>query len=247
MPILFAALFLVTATIYASVGFGGGSTYTALLAVGEVDYRLIPLISLSCNIAVVAGSCLRYGRAALLPVKRLLPALALSIPFAWLGGRMSLSEESFTVVLAIALLGSALVLLIRPPQLDAGMARHRWPLLLAGGSTGLLAGLVGIGGGIFLAPLLYMMRWGGEREIAAASSLFILLNSIAGMVGQVSKTGGGIADSSSYLVVLLPAVIVGGWLGNRLGIQLLPPARIRQLTGILILFVAVRLMVRIFA
>lgn len=247
MPLLFAALFLVTATIYASVGFGGGSTYTALLAVGEVDYRLIPLISLSCNIAVVAGSCLRYGRAGLLPIKRLLPALILSVPLAWLGGRIPLSEGHFTVLLAFALLVSALVLLVRPPQLGADVAQYRWPLVLAGGSTGLVAGLVGIGGGIFLAPLLYMMRWGAERQIAAASSLFILLNSIAGLVGQISKPDNAVTGAIDSLVLLLPAVLLGGWLGNRLGIQLLPAARIRQLTGVLILLVAVRLLFRVFS
>lgn len=247
MHLLLAALFLVTAMIYAAVGFGGGSTYTALLAVSEVDYRLIPLISLSCNIAVVAGSCVRYVQAGLLPFRRLLPALIPSVPLAWLGGRIQLSEQSFTLVLAAALLVSAAVLLVRPPRLDQRAVRRSWLLVLAGGSTGLLAGLVGIGGGIFLAPLLYMMRWGEERKIAAAASLFILLNSLAGLVGQLSKPGAETLGVLNYLVWVLPAVLAGGWIGNRLGIKIFPAARIRQLTGLLTLIVAARLLFRVFA
>ena len=246
MPLFLAVLFLATATLYASVGFGGGSTYTAILAVTGIDYVLIPIISLSCNIAVVAGSCWRYGRAGLLSVRRLAPALAVSIPLAWLGGRMQLSEGVFLYLLSGALVLSALVLLVRPPRLTgmSGTGPASWALYLAGGATGLLAGLVGIGGGIFLAPLLYMMRWGEEKQIAAASSLFILLNSLAGLAGQFSKPGIAVQPVINHLVWLLPAVVAGGWIGNRLGIEILPAKRVRQVTGVLILLVAVRLLFR---
>ena len=246
MPLLLAVLFLATATLYASVGFGGGSTYTAILAVTGADYLMIPVLSLSCNIAVVSGSCWRYGRAGLLSVRRLAPALVVSVPLAWLGGRVQLSEQVFLYVLAAALVISGLVLLVRPPRLDSvstsGAASGS--LYLAGGATGLLAGLVGIGGGIFLAPVLYMMRWGEEKQIAAASSLFILLNSIAGLAGQFSKPGLELEPVVQHLVWLVPAVVLGGWIGNRLGILVLPAKRVRQATGLLILIVAVRLLFR---
>jgi len=246
MPLLLAVFFLATATLYASVGFGGGSTYTTILAATGVDYALIPIISLICNIAVVAGSCWRYGRAGLLSVQRLAPALAVSIPLAWLGGRMQLSEDAFLYLLSGALVLSALVLLVRPPRL-AGVSSTGaagWALYLAGGATGLLAGLVGIGGGIFLAPLLYMMRWGEEKQIAAASSLFILLNSLAGLAGQFSKPGIAMQPVVDHLVWLVPSVVLGGWIGNHLGIHILPANRVRQATGLLILVVAVRLLFR---
>lgn len=244
MSLLLPLLFAITAILYASVGFGGGSTYTALLAVTGVDYALIPIISLVCNIAVVAGSTIRYARAGLVSLRTLAPALAVSMPMAWLGGQIAISEQAFLGVLAAALLASGLVLLVRPPQLaETATDPVRTGLLaLSGGVTGLLAGLVGIGGGIFLAPLLYMLRWGEEKRIAAASSLFILLNSGAGLIGQFTKSGlDGIGQELWGYWLLLPAVMLGGWLGNRLGITVLSARRVRQGTAILVLLVAARI------
>ncbi len=245
MPfILLPIAFFCVALIYASVGFGGGSTYTALLVLSEVDYRLIPIISLVCNILVVSGSCWRYRRAGLLPVKRLAPAMLVSVPLAWLGGIMPVSEAIFVLVLGLSLAATGVLLLFQP-RMRAGQAAPGWLLYPAGAGTGFLAGLVGIGGGIFLAPILYLIRWAGEREIAAAASLFILVNSLAGLTGQLMKLDMGPDIQLDAWIYALPAcVLLGGWIGNRLGIRILPAERLRQGTAILILIVAVRLLYR---
>lgn len=245
MKLSLAALFLLTAALYASVGFGGGSTYTALLVLFETDYRLIPIIALSCNILVVSGNCWRYGREGLIPWRRIVPLIALSVPAAWLGGRLAISEFVFIGLLWVALLLSGLRLIFARPvaETDAPPADlPLWASLGLGGGIGFYAGLVGIGGGIFLAPVLHMMRWGRARVIAAACSLFILVNSAAGIVGQVGKLSdlSLISEAVPYWP-LLPAVLIGGFVGNYLGVFRLSDMWVKRLTGGLILAVALRL------
>lgn len=243
-----AALFFVTAALYAAVGFGGGSTYNALLVLNEVDYRLIPFIALSCNLIVVSGGIWRFHSENALPVRRMLPFLAASIPAAWIGGRIPISEIVFVGLLGGALLFSGLRLLISPTPAD-GPAEHRsLPLpasLSLGGSIGLLAGLVGIGGGIFLAPVLYLTRWGSPREIAGGCSLFIFTNSIAGLLGQGAKLSDTdiLASTLDYWPLAL-AVLIGGQIGSLIGSKRLQPAWIKRLTAVLILYVAARLLWR---
>lgn len=243
-----AALFALTALLYAMVGFGGGSTYNALLVLSGTDYRLLPAIALVCNVIVVTGGVWRFARAGHLDWRRVWPWLVASVPAAWLGGRLPVSETVFVGALGGALLVAGLQLAFeRKPVLGAGEERAvGWPVTLtAGGGLGFLAGLVGIGGGIFLAPLLYWMRWGPPRQIAGAASLFILVNSLAGLAGQLTKLGdaGAAASLGSYWP-LFAAVLVGGQLGSRLGSAHIPPLIVKRLTALLILYVAARLLWR---
>ncbi len=245
MLLLLPLLFLFTALLYASVGFGGGSTYTALLVLSDTDYRLVPILSLACNILVVSGNCWRYHRAGVLPVRALLPAMLVSIPMAWLGGLLPVSEAVFVSLLGLALLGAGIAMMLRPQFPGAKPIIAQAWLYPAGGLTGFLAGIVGIGGGIFLAPLLYAMKWGEEQRIAAASSLFILVNSIAGLSGQLMRAQAEPLGHWDWTYALLaPAVLLGGWMGNRVGLTLLTPAQLRLGTALLILFVAIRLLHR---
>ncbi len=251
-----AALFFITAGLYASVGFGGGSTYTALLVISGTDYRLVPVIALICNILVVSGNTVRYARGSLIPFKRVWSLVAASIPAAWLGGRLEISETLFIGFLWAALLFASLKLLTdRSQPLEDGSTKtvaflsanpfylnpvFTHPVL--GGVIGFYSGLVGIGGGIFLAPLLHLMRWGTSIQIAATCSLFILLNSISGIAGQVAK----LDDLSQLHEVyaywpLIPAVIIGGLIGNYIGVTRFSGQLLKRLTGGLILFVALRL------
>lgn len=246
MPLaLLAAFFFVTAVLYAAVGFGGGSTYNALLVLNGTDYRILPAIALTCNIVVVIGGVWRFAGAGLLRLRAMAPFLAASVPAAWLGGRIPVSETLFVGLLGGALLASGLRLALQPGTSDAAPVRADTPValaLLAGGAIGLLAGLVGIGGGIFLAPVLYLMRWGEPREIAAGCSLFILANSLSGLAGQAMK----LQDMAILSLALdywpLPLIVLaGGQIGSWLATSGLRPDWVKRLTAVLILYVAMRL------
>ncbi len=239
------AAFFVTALLYASVGFGGGSTYTALLALGGTDYRILPFISLACNVIVVTGGTTRYARAGLIPWRRVVPLVVASAPVALLGGLTPIKQPLFMTLLGVSLLVAGLLLLIQREPLIAAADRPSNPVIDAvlGGGIGYLSGLVGIGGGIFLAPLLHLMRWGNAHVIAATASLFILVNSLAGILGQGIKLGGAgqLAAVSGYWPLAV-AVLVGGQIGSWAGIKILNQSLVRRATGLLILYVAAQLL-----
>jgi uncharacterized membrane protein YfcA len=243
-----AALFAVTAALYAMVGFGGGSTYNALLVLAEVDYRLLPSIALVCNLIVVAGGSWRYARAGHLDWRFVAPFVLLSMPMAWLGGRLPIGRETFVLLLGLSLLAAGLLMLFerRDPVAAKPVLRSPAQLALAtalGAGIGLLSGLVGIGGGIFLAPLLHTLRLATPKAIAATASVFILLNSLAGLVGQAGKLGS--LDHGSAMLEWWPlflAVLVGGQLGSWLGAGRFSERTVKRLTAVLVLYVAIRLL-----
>jgi len=239
--------FFGTALLYASVGFGGGSTYNALLALAGVDYRVLPAIALTCNIIVVIGGTWRFHRAGLLPWRRALPLVLVSAPFAGLGGLTPITETAFLALLATSLFVAGLALLVqRERPLETAPAQQDrktgFADLLTGAGVGYLAGLVGIGGGIFLTPCLHMTRWAAAKHIAATASLFILINSITGLAGQLGKLGstGALPEVAGYWPLAL-AVLIGGQIGSIAGIRLLSPTLVRRATGLLILYVAAQL------
>ena len=246
MPLilLLAGGFFLTALLYASVGFGGGSTYSALLALAGTDHRVLPLISLACNIVVVAGATVRFARAGVTPWKGALTLTALAAPAAFLGGLVPIDRASFLLLLGASLVLTALTMLIPVREETGESVQGRWakamPFVAA--PIGFLAGLVGIGGGIFLAPLLHLTRWRGAREIAATASFFILVNSMFGLAGQLAKNGP--AMFSGAMVEALPlllAVVVGGQIGSLMAVRVLPVKWIRWLTAALVFVVGVRL------
>jgi uncharacterized membrane protein YfcA len=244
--VVLAGLFFLPALLYAVAGFGGGSTYTALLVLAGTDYRAVPILSLLCNILVVSVGTWRFARAGHLDLKRAWPLFAASVPAAWLGGQLAIGETVFLGLLAAALIAAGTLMLLQPrwQQPVEPAAGRRWLEPLAGGSLGFLAGLVGIGGGIFLAPLLYMRRWGPPRKIAATAACFILVNSIAGLVGQATK---GLAAAGAVIGdywPLFPAVVVGGFIGSLLGSAKLDQKWLRIVTALLILYVGARLALR---
>ena len=244
-----AAAFFLTALIYAAAGFGGGSTYNALLVLADTNYRAIPIVSLCCNIVVVTVGSWRFTRDGHIDWRRIWPLFTLSVPLAWLGGRLVVAELVFVGLLAVSLLVAGLLMLWQPrwQRETPAPPRGRWLEPVAGGTLGFLAGVVGIGGGIFLAPLLYMLRWGNERAIAGTSAVFILVNSIAGLAGQLSK-GDGSAGAGVLAAhwLLFPAVLIGGAIGSTFGSKRLDPKHVRIVTAILVLYVAVRLCLRLY-
>ncbi len=250
MPLLIlAGLFFLVAVAYSSVGFGGGSTYNALLILSGMDYRLVPAIALSCNILVVSGGVYHYWRGGFLSVGQLLPFIAISVPMAWLGGSLVVSEQVFIGLLGFSLLLAAAQMLLKPYRTMTG---HRydsgryWMIAApVGGFIGLLAGITGIGGGIFLAPVIYFLRLVPARTVAGITSGFILLNSFAGLAGQMMKTD-EYSPLAGWLQVwpLFIAVVIGGQIGSRLGVYKLPETWIKRLTAVLMLYVAIRLLWR---
>lgn len=242
--VLLTAGFFVTALLYASVGFGGGSTYSALLALSGLDYRLLPLISLACNIVVVAGSSIRFARAGLTPWRKALVMVALGAPASFAGGLTPIKEATFLALLGGGLVLTSLVMLIPVREEADGTptTAARW-MPLAAAPLGYFAGLVGIGGGIFLAPLLHLARWHEARGIAATASLFILVNSLFGLAGQMVKNGPELfGQALGAALPLLVAVVIGGQIGSLLAARLLPSQWIRWLTALLVLVVGVRLL-----
>lgn len=247
MPLLIlAALFVLVAMAYASVGFGGGSTYNALLILSGMDYRLVPAIALSCNILVVSGGVYHYGRAGSLSAGQLLPFVVLSVPMAWLGGSLAVSEQVFIGLLGFSLLVAAVQMLLKS---QAGFTQQHKPgasywLVAApvGGIIGFFAGVTGIGGGIFLAPIIYFLHLAPARTVAGITSGFILVNSVAGLSGQLMKTG-EYSPLEGWIQAwpLFIAVIIGGQIGSHLGAYKLPEIWIKRLTAILMFYVAVRL------
>lgn len=240
------AAFFVTALLYASVGFGGGSTYNALLSLAGVDYRILPLIALCCNIVVVAGSTVRFARAGIIPWRGALLLTSLAAPAAFLGGVTPVEEKTFLMVLGAGLVLTALTMLlpIGPSKGGPSHAARFVPLVAV--PLGYLAGIVGIGGGIFLAPVLHLTRWAEGRAIAATASLFILVNSLFGLAGQVIKGGEGRFLAACELgLPLIVAVAIGGQIGSLLALKFLPQRWIRWGTALLTGWVGARLILTI--
>jgi uncharacterized membrane protein YfcA len=238
--------FFATAVLYASVGFGGGSTYNALLALTHTDFRALPILSLSCNILVVTGACIRFARGRQMPWGGALLLALIAAPLAFLGGLTPIKEKAFLITLGVSLIFAGLALLLpRAPEHESKPAPlARWMPLVAA-PLGYLAGLVGIGGGIFLAPLLHLTRWNSARKIAATTSLFILVNSLTGLAGQLIKAGPErFVQTLGSGAWLLFAVLVGGQIGSMLALRILPERLIRWLTSAFTLWAGTQLLLK---
>lgn len=245
MPLL-SLLFFITALLYASVGFGGGSSYNALLVLAGVDYHVLPSIALICNLIVVTGGVVQYARAGQLSLQLALPFVVSSIPMAWYGGQLPMRKETFVLLLGLSLSLAALAMFFQPrkPAAAPESPAVNWFVgIPIGAVIGLLAGLVGIGGGIFLSPCLHLLRLADAKRIAATSSLFIMVNSVAGLIGQGMKHGTleHLERHMAYLW-LAAAVFIGGQIGSRLSARVLSGQLVRRLTAVLVLYVSGRLL-----
>jgi len=246
-PFLVASFFVV-ALAYSAVGFGGGSSYIALLALAGVPYTAIPLIGLICNLIVTVSGSWNFGRTGNFRGRLLWPFILGSIPCAYLGGRLQISEAVFYIVLGTTLMLAATRLLLMggpAPRITSSECSFTGKLAI-GCVLGLVAGVTGIGGGIFLSPLLLNLGWGQPKQIAAAASGFILLNSVAGLLGQFTKVGAGTVSFVDFLP-LFCVVLIGGQIGSRLGASgRLQPHYLVRLTGLLTFVVGMRLLVKQF-
>jgi len=242
-----AIMFLVTATLYSSVGFGGGSTYLALLLIWGIPYSIFPVIALSCNIIVVSGNSLNYVKAGNLNLKLLLPYLIGSIPLAYIGGSLSVEKEIFEILLFLVLLIAGSLLLFNFKSYDViNQSYRKIPTgisVLIGGIIGFVSGVVGIGGGIFLSPILFLLKNAKPKHIITTASLFILINSISGIIGQLTKNE--VLDQIKDYWYLLIAVLIGGQIGNFLNLKIFSTRVMALITAFLVLFVAVRMGIKL--
>ena len=245
---LLAILFLATAALYSSVGFGGGSTYLALLLIGGIPYFIFPVIALSCNIIVVSGNCFNYIRAGNLNLKLLIPYLIGSIPLAFIGGSLLIEKRLFEILLFLVLTTAGSLLLLNFKSYDDKEENYiKIPIPVSisiGGVLGFISGVVGIGGGIFLSPILFLIRAGRPKHIVTTASLFILINSVSGIIGQLTKNA--VINEIPNYWYLLVAVLIGGQLGNFLNLRIFPTRILALVTAILVIFVAVRMGFKIF-
>jgi len=246
--VLLSILFFVTAILYSSVGFGGGSTYIALLLIWDIPYFIFPVIALTCNILVVLGNSFHYIRAGNLNIKLIAPYLIGSIPLSYLGGSLIIPKEIFEILLFLVLGVAGILLLINFKSYDdKDTSYKKTPIFISifiGGFLGIISGVVGIGGGIFLSPILFLMRAARTKHIVTAASLFILINSLSGVLGQLTKNE--VLNEVMNYWLLLIAVFIGGQIGNFLNLKIFPTRLLALVTASLVIFVSIRMGARFF-
>lgn len=235
--------FFFIATLYSSIGFGGGSSYLALLALFLAGFFSIRSVALLCNLVVVSGSCYMYYKNRLLNFKRYLPFVITSIPMAFLGAVFKMEEQVFFGILGVALILSSVFLCWQTLTKNQGDVKKNYPAYIPyviGAAIGLLSGMVGIGGGIFLAPVLHHIKWDRPFKIAALASFFILVNSISGIAGLlVNET---FIFPGTETLFLAAAVFLGGQVGIRLSLKKLTGTGIKLITAFLVLMVGIKVL-----
>ena len=245
--IILSIFFFITAILYSSVGFGGGSTYLALMLIWNIPYYIFPILALICNIIVVLGNSINYVRSGNLNFKLLAPYLIGSIPFSFFGASMSLTKELFEILLFVILIIAGIFLLIESKSFNNDQIKiNSIPKILSvsiGSIIGFTSGIIGIGGGIFLSPILFLMKAGYPKQIATTASLFILINSIFGVAGQLTKDI--VFDEFLNYWPLFIVVLIGGQIGNFLNIKFLSGKTLAIITSLLVILVAIRMGFRV--
>lgn len=229
--------FSIIAFVYASVGFGGGSSYLAILVFYALPFKETRLIALVCNIIVVTGGTIVFLMHKQVDWRKIIPLVIAGVIMAFLGARMKISQETFFILLGFSLIAASILLWLKT-KTSTSLKRNKQSFLrdaVLGGSIGFLSGMVGIGGGIFLSPLLNLMRWDTPKKIAATASVFILVNSVGGIAGQLSQFTPNI--NYTRVILLGFAVFAGGQLGSRIGVIKLDQYIVKRITAILV-FVA---------
>lgn len=237
-------LFFLVAGIYASAGFGGGSSYLAVLALYALPMATLRPAALLCNLVVVGGNLLIFRKNEHLKLRQSAPLVLAGLPMAFLGGYWKISERHFFILLGVSLLVAAMAMWIQSRPFEAPPESRPLPVpanLGLGGGLGLLAGLTGIGGGIFLSPVLNLLRWDKPKTIAATASLFIFCQSAAGLAGQLTA---GFAIDWPFVLPLLGAVLLGGQIGARWSAGWFPQKTVRNLTAILVFYAGINILWR---
>ena len=228
---------LLVAFLYSSVGHAGASGYIAVMALCAVPVEEIRPVTLSLNIAVAILGGWNFIRAGHFSKKILWPLVVTSIPLAFLGGYLKLPNHLLHLLLGLVLWASAFRFLIRPKEETVFHEPKRTSLLATGGVLGLLAGLTGTGGGIFLTPWMIWKKWAPTKTVAAVSVIFILVNSISGLAGYISSVGA----LPRVGWILFSVAIVGGWFGSYWGSRRYSPLWIQRLLALVLLIAGAKL------
>ena len=246
--IILSIFFFITAILYSSVGFGGGSTYLALLLIWGVPFYIFPVIALLCNIIVVSGNSFNYIKSGNYNFKLLIPFLIGSLPLAFFGGTLLINKEIFEILLFLVLSIAGFLLLINNKSYeDRNITIKKinfFYSIILGSILGFISGTVGIGGGIFLSPILFLLKAEKPKVIVTTASLFILINSISGVLGQLTKEN--VLNEIFFYWPLFLVVLIGGLFGNYLNLKIFSNRILALVTSFLVIFVAFRMAFKIF-
>ena len=247
--IILTILFFITAILYSSIGFGGGSTYLALMLIWDIPFYIFPIIALICNIIVVSGNSVNFIRTKNINLNLLTPYLIGSVPLAFFGASISIDKDIFENLLFLILLIAGIFLLIESKFFNKDQIKIRQISkvfsIFIGSIIGFVSGLVGIGGGIFLSPILFLLKAGYPKHITSTASLFILINSIFGVAGQLTKDI--VLNEFLNYWPLFVSVLIGGQIGSFLNVNFLSNKVLVLMTSFLVIFVAIRMGFRLVA
>ncbi|HSE62046.1 MAG TPA: sulfite exporter TauE/SafE family protein [Thermoanaerobaculia bacterium] len=236
--LLLAGLIAIAAVLYASVGHGGASAYLAAMALFGVPAAVMKPAALVMNLGVAGAGTLRFAAARLVPWKLLVPLCAGSVPAAYAGGLIQLPTRSHRILLGAVLLVAAARLAMKARSADLRPPPALVWLVAIGLVFGFVAGLTGVGGGIFLSPLLILARWEEPRRTAGASAVFILVNSAAGLAGHLAG-GGAVPAAAAPLTAI---ALAGGLFGSWLGAKRFVPLTLRRLLAVVLVIAGAKLL-----
>ena len=237
---IFIALIFVVAFLYSTVGHGGASGYLAIMAIAGISPSLMKSSALILNLFVAGVAFISFYRAGHFKWKILWPFAITSMPMAFIGAQLSIHPQAYKIILGICLFVAVLWMLLKYRLAERPLKEPSLPIALVAGSIlGLVSGIIGIGGGILLSPLLILLNWSTIKQTAGVSAAFIVLNSISGLVGLIQK--GFTMDRHSMLWIL--AAFAGGILGSYAGSRKLSVSGLQYILAGVLCFAAVKLMI----